>query len=84
MMVLICWSLYLDLAKAFDCINHEILLQMPRYYYVAGTSYHWFTSYLFGRSQQVCYHSVLFDSGDVTVGLATTGFNFRPFIFLIC
>ena len=42
---------------------------MPRYYYVVGTSYHWFASYLHERSQLVCYDSVLFDSGDVTVGV---------------
>ena len=59
----------MDLAKAFDSVNHEILLQKLRFYGVVGTSYQWFASYLSGRSQWPCYHSVLSDSGHVTVGV---------------
>ena len=55
---------------------------MPRYYYVVGTSYHWLASYLHGRSQQVCYHSVLFDSGDVTVDVPQ-GSMLGPFLLLV-
>ena len=43
-------ALILDLAKAFDCVNHEILLQKLGFYGVVGTSYQWFASYLSGRS----------------------------------
>ena len=55
--------------KAFDCVNHDILLQNLGFFGVVAKSYQWFASYLSGRSQQICYHSVLSDYGDVTVGV---------------
>ena len=72
-------TLFLDLAKAFDC---EILLQKLRFYRVFGTSYQWFASYLSGRSQWACYHSVLSDSGDLTVDVPQ-GSILGPLLFSI-
>ena len=62
-------AIFLDLSKAFDCVNHEILLQKLGYYGVVGSSHLWFTSYLSGRTQQVCYCSKLSEPGLVTVGV---------------
>ena len=44
-------ALFLDLAKAFHCVNHEILLHKLKFYGVVGTSYQWFANHLSGRSQ---------------------------------
>ena len=46
-------AVFFDLKKAFDVVDHEMLLQKLAQYGVRGTSLRWFESYLSNRSQCV-------------------------------
>jgi len=48
-------GIYMDLAKAFDTINHDILLKKLEYYGIHGPALTWFKSYLDNRCQLVKY-----------------------------
>jgi hypothetical protein len=46
-------GIFYDLHKAFDCINHAVLLEKLKYYRVSGKFYNSVKSYLDGRYQKV-------------------------------
>ena len=44
-------GVFIDLQKAFDSVDHNILLSKFYHYGVKGTPHHWFKSYQTGRQQ---------------------------------
>ena len=46
-------AIFLDLSKAFDTLNHVILIEKLHYYGINNLELSWFSSYLSNRSQYV-------------------------------
>ena len=60
---------YLDMSKAFDYINHSILLRKLKAIGLASSAISWFNSYLSQRSQVVRINAALSDALPVTRGV---------------
>ena len=69
-------SIFLDLSKAFDMLDHDKLLSKLEYCGVKSTTLKWFVSYLRGGSQYVDYDD-LHSSG------VTQGSILGPSLFII-
>ena len=54
-------GVFVDLQKAFDTVDHQILLAKLSHYGIRGVSNDWFKSYLSNRSQYVSING--YDSG---------------------
>ena len=73
---------YLDLTKAFDCVNHQILLYKLDHYGVKNNAYEWFRSYLTDRKQRVKFQGHLSEEKTINIGVPQ-GSILGPILFLI-
>ena len=58
-------GIFLDLKKAFDTVNHKILVKKIYSYGIRGQLINWFKGYLDNRSQYVTYNEKRSDIKDV-------------------
>ena len=62
-------GIFIDLKKAFDTVNHGILLKKQEHYGVKGTPLLWFESYLSNRKQCVSINGNTSDELIITHGV---------------
>ena len=75
-------GIFIDLQKAFDTVNHNILLQQLSHYGIRGNSLHWFESCLTGRQQYVSVNKCSSKHGQMSCGVPQ-GSVLGPLLFLI-
>ena len=73
---------FIDLKKAFDTIDHQIILQKQGNYGIDHSSLKWFKSYLTGRTQKCTVNDRLSKSRSTNCGIPQ-GSNLGPLLFLI-
>ena len=66
---LVTGSVFIDLAKAFDTVDHDILLSKLEYYGVCDESLPWFKNYFTGRKQFVHIDSQSSEELAITSGV---------------
>jgi len=75
-------AIFLDLKKAFDTVDHDLLLKKMFSYGITGMPLNWFKSYLTGRSQAVKVNSAISDFNDINIGIPQ-GSILGPLLFII-
>ena len=72
-------GIFIDLSKAFDTVDHEILISLLEYYGIKGKTLKWLKSYLSERKQCISYSDV----GKTSICGVPQGPILGPLLFLI-
>ena len=73
---------FIDLSKAFDTVDHQILIKKLQYYGIDGTALEWFKSYLSNRKQYISTQEISESCLDIICGVPQ-GSILRPLLFLV-
>jgi hypothetical protein len=79
-----CIGVFLDLSKAFDTVNHDILIKKLEFYGLPGLANKWFSSYLSNRRQFVCVDNILLDELTISCGVPPSFSSWPVAIFNLC
>ena len=75
-------GVFIDLSKAFDTVNHYILLTKLKNYGVKHSNFKWFKSYLSNRQQYISHNCGKTNNMNITCGVPQ-GSILGPLLFLI-
>jgi ribonuclease P/MRP protein subunit RPP40 len=75
-------GIFFDIAKAFDTVNHNILIQKLTTYGIRGIQLDWFKSYLTNRSQCVSINGIMSNCETIKYGVPQ-GSILGPLLFLL-
>jgi len=75
-------GVFFDLEKAFDYVNHDILLAKMKYYGIRGVKYTLIKSYLEDRYQRAKFNNKLSNWDKINIGVLQ-GLVLGPLFFLI-
>jgi len=75
-------GVFLDFTKAFDTVNHTILMEKLNHIGIRGPIWRWFKSYLSGREQYVRANNVHSNRLPIQLGIPQ-GSNLGPLLFNI-
>ena len=75
-------GVFLDLKKAFDTVDHQILLDKLYAHGLRNNIYEWFKSYLANRSQYVMYNNSKSETKHITHGVPQ-GSSLGPLLFIL-
>ena len=75
-------TVLLDISKAFDCVNHDILLDKLYHYGIRGSVLDWFKSFLTNRTHYVDINGSKYKPYIPTMGVPQ-GSVLGPILFLI-
>ena len=75
-------AVFIDLAKAFDTVDHDILLKKLDVYGIRGCLYDWLKSYLSDRTQTTCINNHISKKATISYGFPQ-GFILGPLLLLL-
>ena len=75
-------GIFINLSKAFDTVDHTILLNKLQHYGIRGVVHKWFSNYLSNREQFVKFNETISSQRTIKCG-APQGSILGPLLFLI-